>query len=612
MRVLPLPAAPRGSKGGGSARRKRRPGVPDSHTAEGAALTLHNEDVAAAFDEMADLLAIEGENSFRIRAYRRAAQIIRGLSHELAEAHDPQEFAALPGIGADLAGKIDELLHTGHFTALERSRRRIPAGVRELLRLPGLGPVRVQTLFTAAKVRGVGDLERALADGRLNGLKGFGPGIRARLAQALGERQRSSAKRTPLYQASQYARPLEAFLRSLAGVERVEIAGSYRRGCETVGDLDVLVCATRGLDLATALKEYPDLEQLTAAGPTKASGTLRNGLQVDFRVLRPESFGSALHYFTGSRDHNIHMRRRAQVQGCKLSEYGLYRDIDRIAGADEEGLFAALGLAWIPPELREDRGEIEAAERHALPVLLEARDLRGDLHVHTSASDGNDSLEDMVAAARARGLSYLAITDHSRHLGVTHGLDAQRLARQIDAIDALNDKLAGFTVLKGAEVDILEDGSLALPDAVLRRLDVVVAAVHTHFGLTADQQTARVLRALERPCISILAHPFGRLLNDRPAIALDFGRVLQAARERPCYLEINAQPLRLDLDDVHARAARDCGILLSIASDAHSTDQLDLLKNGVRQARRAWVTRDDVLNARSLAQLRTALKLTKR
>jgi DNA polymerase (family X) len=576
------------------------------------AVTLHNEDIAAAFDEMADLLDIEGENAFRIRAYRRAAQVIRGLPHELAEMHGTEEFDALPGIGADLAGKIAELLASGRLAALEQQRRQVPAGVRELLRLPGLGPVRVRALFTAGKVRGVDDLQRALTSGRLGRLRGFGPGIRARLTQALADRRGSAAKRTPLAVAAQYANPLAEFLRALPGVTRVEIAGSYRRGRDTVGDLDVLVCAAGSLDLGRSLRAYPDLGQLTAEGETKASGALRNGLQVDFRVLGPESFGSALHYFTGSRDHNIHIRRRAQERGYKLSEYGLFKGRKRIAGASEEELFAALGLPWIPPELREDRGEIEAAEHRALPKLIEPQDLLGDLHVHTNASDGSDSLEDMVAAARARGLRYVAITDHSKYVGVTHGLDAERLARHIDAIDAINASSRGLTVLKGAEVDILEDGSLALPDSMLRRLDLVVVAIHTQFNLSAAKQTARVLRALERPCVSILAHPFGRLLGERPGYALDFERVLEAARERPCYLEINSQPLRLDLDDVHAKAARDRGVLLSIASDAHSKDQLGMLENGVRQARRGWLTAGDVVNTRPLRELRELLRRTMR
>ncbi|HXY75634.1 MAG TPA: DNA polymerase/3'-5' exonuclease PolX [Steroidobacteraceae bacterium] len=576
------------------------------------AVTLHNEDVAAVFDEMADLLAIEGENAFRIRAYRRAAQVIRGLSRELSSMRGTEEFAGLPGVGSDLAGKIAELLRTGRCQALEQQRRHTPPGVRELLALPALGPVRVRTLFIEGKVRSIDDLGRALAAKRLGALKGFGPGILAQLSAALADRVSHPGRRLPLAIASQYARPLVKFLQSLPGVDRAEIAGSYRRGRDTVGDLDILICCRRAIDLAKAFGGYSDLDHLSASGATKASGTLRNGLQVDFRVLRPESFGSALHYFTGSRDHNIHLRRRAQERGYKLSEYGLFKGKRRIAGKTEEELFAALGLPWIPPELREDRGEIEAAERDELPKLIELADLVGDLHVHTSASDGGNSLEEMVAAARARGLRYIAITDHSKHVGVTHGLDAGRLAQQIDAIDALNSTAADFTILKGAEVDILEDGRLALPDSVLRRLDLVIGAVHTQFNLPAAKQTARVLRALERPCVSVLAHPFGRLLGERAAYALDFERVLEAARARPCYLEINAQPLRLDLDDIHAKSARDRGVLLSIASDAHSTDQLGVIENGVRQARRAWVRKGDVLNTRPLGELRPMLRSTMR
>ncbi len=573
-------------------------------------VAAHNEEVASAFDEMADLLSIRAENVFRIRAYRRAAQIVRSLPRELAEMHGTEEFDALPGIGADLAGKIEELLRTGQLKALEKLRHRVPHGVRDLLALPALGPVRVRALFTKLRVRGIDDLRRVLADGRLSSVRGFGPKILAELARALEETRDKPPQRVPLSVATQYAKPLKTFLESVPGVTRVEIAGSYRRGRDTVGDLDVLVCAAQDAAPILALKRYGELRKLTAAGATKASGILRSGLQVDERVLEPQSFGAALHYFTGSRDHNIHIRRRAQERGYKLNEYGLFRGNHRIAGATEEDLFSALALPWIPPELREDRGEIEAAERGTLPKLIETTDLKGDLHVHTNASDGNDSLKKMIAAAQARGLEYIAITDHSKHVGVTHGLDAERLSRQMDTIDALNERLSGFAVLKGAEVDILPDGSLALSDNVLRRLDVVVIAVHTQFGLSEAKQTDRVLRALERPCVSILAHPFGRLLGERAPYALDFERVLKAVHDRPCYLEINAQPLRLDLDDLHAKAAHDEEILLSIASDAHSGVQLGFLENGVRQARRAWITRNDVLNTRPLAELRSLLRRT--
>jgi DNA polymerase (family 10) len=575
-------------------------------------VAAHNEEVASAFDEMADLLSIQAENIFRIRAYRRAAQIVRSLPRELAEMHGTKDFDALPGIGADLAAKIEELLRTGRLKALEKLRRQVPPGVRDLLTLAALGPVRVRALFTELHVLGIDGLKRVLEDGRLSALRGFGPKIRAQLARAIEERRGSPPQRVPFSVATQYAKPLKTFLESVPGVSRVEIAGSYRRGRDTVGDLDVLVCAPPGGAPIPAFKRYGELRQITAAGATKASGILRNGLQVDVRVLEPESFGAALHYFTGSRDHNIHIRRRAQERGYKLNEYGLFRGSDRIAGVTEEELFAALGMSWIPPELREDRGEIEAAARHALPKLIETSDLKGDLHVHTSASDGNDSLNEMIAVAQTRGFQYVAITDHSKHVGVTHGLDAERLARQMDTIDALNETLSDFAVLKGAEVDILPDGSLALPDSVLRQLDVVIIAVHTQFGLSEAKQTVRVLRALERPCVSILAHPFGRLLGERAPYALDFERVLKAVHDRPCYLEVNAQPLRLDLDDLHAKAARDREILLSIASDAHSGDQFGFLENGVRQARRAWVTRNDVLNTRHLAELRPLLRRTMR
>lgn len=582
----------------------------DSSSDSTRPVRVHNEEVASAFDEMADLLSIQAQNAFRIRAYRRAAQIVRSLPREVGEMQGTDELDALPGIGADLAGKIDELIRTGKLEALETLRRQVPRGVRELLSLPALGPIRVRALFTLLKVKGVDDLRQVLANGRLSTVRGFGPRIRAHLAEALEKSQPGPAPRVPFFVATQYATPLKKFLESVPGVIRVEIAGSYRRGLDTVGDIDVLVCAAQGAAPITALRRYGELRKLASAGSTKASGLLRNGLQVDVRVLEPDSFGAALHYFTGSKDHNIRVRRRAQERCYKLSEYGLFRGNRKIAGATEEELFTAVGLPWIPPELREDRGEIEAAERGTLPKLIESSDLKGDLHVHTDASDGVDSLPKMVEAAQARGLKYIAITDHSKYVGVTHGLDAERLARQMDEIDKLNETLSGFTILKGAEVDILPDGSLALPDSMLQRLDVVIVAVHTQFGLSEAKQTARVLRALERPRVSILAHPFGRLLGERAPYTMDYERVLKAVHDRRCYLEVNAQPLRLDLDDLHAKAAREHGILLSIASDAHSVDQLGFLENGIRQARRGWLTMNDVLNARSLGELRSLLRYT--
>jgi DNA polymerase (family 10) len=575
-------------------------------------MAVHNEEIAAAFEEMADLLAIQGGNPFRIRAYQLAAQVVRGLPHELAGMNGAQAYEQLPGIGADLAGKIAELVRTGELRSLTQLRRQVPAGLRELLDLPGLGPVRVRALRSGLRIRNRADLKRALAAGRLARLRGFGPALQARLRTALAEAAERAPQRLLRSVAAQYAEPLRAYLSSVAGVSEVEIAGSYRRGRDTVGDLDALVAARAAAPVFKALREYPDLRTVSAAGTTKAAGVLRNGLQVDVRVVAPQSFGAALHYFTGSRDHNIRIRRRAQERGYKLSEYGLFHGRERVAGASEEQLFKALGLAWIAPELREDRGEIEAAEHGALPKLIERADLQGDLHVHTDASDGRETLERMIEAARRCRLRYVAITDHAQHLGIVHGLDAGRLARQADAIDALNEKLEGLVVLKGAEVDILEDGRLALPDAVLARLDVVVIAIHGHFDKPEAQQTARVLRALERPYVNILAHPSGRLLGERAPYALDFERVIAAARERGCCLEVNGQPNRLDLDDVHVKAARDAGVLLSLASDGHAAEHFAFLDNAVLQARRGWVRRQDVLNARPLSELRSLLRGARR
>jgi DNA polymerase (family 10) len=575
-------------------------------------MPLHNEEIASAFDEMADLLAIQGDNPFRIRAYRRAAQVVRTLPREVAEQAGTTTIEALPGIGEDLAAKIRELAATGHLRALEKLRHDVPAGLRELLELPGLGPVRVRALYSALGVKSLEALRRALAAGKLGDLRGFGPGIRSRLAAALEARAAGPERRVPWSVARQSAGPLKAYLEAVRGVERVEVAGSFRRGRDTVGDLDVLVSATDAAPAAASLARYEELREITASGETKLSAVLRSGLKVDVRIVAPSSFGAALEYFTGSREHGIRLRRRAQERGLKLSEYGLYRGRRRIAGATEEEIFRALGLPWIAPELREDRGEIEAAERHALPKLIERADLKGDLHVHTDASDGTQPLEEMVAAARERGLSYLAVADHSKYIGVTRGLDAERLSRAIDAVDALNGRLKGFTVLKGAEVDILEDGGLALPDSLLARLDLVMIALHTQLRLPEAKQTRRLLRALERPCVTVLAHPFGRLLGERAGASFDFERVLEAAAARPCYLEINSQPLRLDLDDVHAKAARDRGVLLSIASDAHAGSQIDYLEDGVRQARRGWVSAADVLNTRTLKELRPLLRRTMR
>lgn len=567
---------------------------------------LTNEDIARAFEEVAELLAISAENPFRIRAYQRAAQVIRTLPRPCSELGDAKALQQLPGIGADLASKIQELLRTGTLRALRQLRARVPVSLRELLRLPGVGPVRARALHTIG-VDSVADLRRALEHHRLEGLRGFGPVLRRKLSEALAARASQEPRRWLWSVAGQYAEPLRSYLRSLRGVVRVEICGSYRRGRDTVGDLDIVVCCTGRFDLAEALRRYPEVKELTAAGPTRCTLILRSGLQVDLRSVPPESAGAAIYYFTGSREHNLQLRLRAVERGLKLNEYGLFRGRRRIAGASEQEILRALELPWIAPELRERRGEIEAAERGELPQLIELPDLQGDLHVHTDASDGHATLAEMVAAARQHGLKYIAITDHAEHMGMVHGLDGGRLARQADQIDEINANLRGFRVLKGVEVDVLEDGKLALADEVLQRLDVVVIAIHSHFDLPPARQTVRLLRALQRPNVSILAHPTGRLLGEREGYRFDFDKVLEALRVRHGFLELDAQPQRLDVDDVLCRAARDQGVLISIDSDAHAPVEFANLEGGVRQARRGWLQRKDVANTRALSELQGLL-----
>jgi len=575
---------------------------------------VQNEEIAQVFDEIADLLALRNENPFRIRAYQRAAQTARGqqrrLSDRVRDSDDPAaELNKLPGIGQDLAAKMIEIISTGRCRALEELRRQVPRGLLELLRIPGLGPKRAQALHARLRVRNRKELERAVATGAISKVPGFGPGITARLVRELSASP-PQQRRWLRSEAAQRAEPLAEFLRAVPGVEQVVIAGSYRRGRDTVGDLDLLVSAASAAAVTRELREYDEISSWSAAGPSRKTLILRGGLQVDLRVSKPDRFGAALHYFTGSKAHNIHVRRMAQERGLKINEYGVFRGRKLVAGRTEESVFAAVELPWIPPEIREDQGEIELARSGALPVLVRRADLRGDLHCHTDATDGGESLETMAGAARAAGLQFLAITDHSKYLGIYRGLDVRRLRRQMETIDRLNEKLRGFTLLKGIEVDILEDGALALPESVLAELDLVVASIHSHLDLGEQKQTKRVLRAMEHRAFSILGHPSARLIGERNAMALDMERICAAAKSRPCYLELNGMLQRLDLNDVHCRLAREHGVLVSIASDAHGAAQLENLAHGVVQARRGWLRPADVLNTRRLPELRKLLRAT--
>lgn len=579
-------------------------------------MPVHNADIAAIFDEIADFLEIDGANPFRVRAYRNGALALEGLGYEIAElVNRGEDLTRIAGIGKDLAAKVTEIVETGQCAALVKLHEKLPPTLKEMLKIPGLGPKRVGTLYRELEIVTVEQLRRAAEEGRIRKLAGFGEKTEQQILANVAAHA-ESGKRFLLSTASQYGEALVEYLKKIAGVNKVVLAGSYRRRSETVGDLDILVTVSRAageqaagtvMDLFTG---YDEVQQVLAKGGTRSTVVLRCGLQVDVRVVESACYGAALHYFTGSKAHNIAIRRLGQERGLKINEYGVFRGGQRIGGETEASVFRSVDLAEIPPELRENRGEIEAAQKGGLPALVELAELKGDLHVHTKASDGHGTLAEMAAAARKRGLQYIAVADHSRRLTVAHGLDADRLLKQIDEVDRLNEGFTDFRLLKAIEVDILEDGSLDLPDAVLGRLDLVVGAVHSKFRLSPVKQTERILRAMDHPHFSILAHPSGRLLFKRPPYEVDMLRIIRHAGKRGCFLELNAHPERLDLSDIHCLVAREEGVLVSINSDAHRPQDFDCLAYGVGQARRGWLEKRDVLNTRNLRELMTLLEKT--
>jgi len=573
-------------------------------------MPVHNADIAAIFEEIADLLEIQNENPFRIRAYRNAARQVEGMGVALTDmAANGEDLTELPGIGDDLAAKIKEIVETGRCQALEKLRKQVAPSVTELLKIPGLGPKRVRTLYDQLKVKTIEQLAKLAKAGRVRELAGFGAKTEQTILEALTAHV-TGQKRFKLAVAAQYAEPLKNYLEKVPGAQQVVLAGSYRRFKETVGDLDILVTAETANQVMDRFTAYDEVSKVLAKGDTRSTVILKSGLQVDLRVVDPECYGAALQYFTGSKAHNIEIRRLGQQQKLKINEYGVFKDDKRVAGKTEESVYRSIDLPWIPPELRENRGEIEAARAGKLPSLIELEDLRGDLHAHTKATDGHNTLREMAEAAHARGLDYIAITEHSRRLTVAHGLDVKRLRQQMEEVDKLNAQLKGITMLKGIEVDILDDGSLDLPDDVLGELDIVVGAVHSQFKLTRARQTTRILKAMDHPHFTILAHPSGRLIDQREPYDVDMLKIIRKAHARGCFLELNAYPERLDLLDIHCQMAKEEGVLVAISSDAHSIQDFDNLFYGVGQARRGWLEKKDVLNTRSLKELRALLKRT--
>lgn len=573
-------------------------------------MPVHNRDIAEIFNKVADLLEIEGANQFRVRAYRNAARTINDLPQSAADMVEKgEDLSKLSGIGRDLAGKIAEIVETGELRQLKELESRLPADLGRMMDIAGLGPKRVQALHANLGINSLDDLKEAAQLEKIREVPGFGIKTEGKILQGLAGLV-GKKKRFGLKEVEEIAQSLLKHLKKVQGIKEVVIAGSYRRRQETVGDLDILATCQKGSRVMEALVGYEDVLEVVSQGKTRSTVMLRSGLQVDLRVLAQVSFGAALHYFTGSKSHNIAVRKLGVQRGLKINEYGVFQGEKRLAGQTEEEVYAQVDLPYIEPELRENRGEIEAAQDGKLPQLITLDDIRGDLHTHTKVTDGRNTLEEMAEAAQERGYDYLAITNHSQRVAMTHGLDAKKLRQEMEKIDKFNDSAEGIRVLKAIEVDILEDGVLDLPDEVLKDLDITVCSVHYHRNMSRREMTERIIRAMDNPYFHILGHPTGRLIGKREPYDVDMEKILEAARERGCFLELDSQPDRLDLSDVYCKLAKEMGVKIAISTDAHSVADLNYLRFGIGQARRGWLEPEDVLNTRSWPQLKKLLQRT--
>ena len=564
--------------------------------------TWSNSELASALARIGIMLELDGANVFRVRALKEGARVVENHAEPLAGLVDvPGALEALPGIGKGIAQHIRDLVGTGHTPVLDELRQKYPDELVDLTELHGLGPKRVRTLFDELNIRSRDQLEKAAKAGKLRDLAGFGEKVEQNVLKSLATASQW-AGRMLLAQAWPQAHALAERMSQLPGVTRVELAGSFRRRRETVGDLDVLVCGGEAEQVMTAFTQHFSVADVLGRGETKSSVRLEAGLQADLRLVTEESFGAALLYFTGSKEHNIELRRIAIDQGMSLNEYGLTKGKRVVAGQTEEGVYQALGLAWVPPELRENRGEIDLAREDRLPKLLELGDLRADLHMHTTRSDGRDSIDAMVKAAIEHEYEYIAITEHSKALPMANGFDAARVRKSVAEIAAARERHPGIPILHGLEVDILASGELDLDDDTLELLDWVIVSIHSHFTQAPDVATERALRAVRHPLVHAFGHPTGRLIGSREPVAFDVEKVARAAAESGVAMEINASPDRLDLSDVNARLALERGCRFVIDTDAHATGQLDNLRFGVFQARRAGLTKADVWNSRPFAE----------
>ena len=584
---------------------------------------MENLEIAKVLSQMADLLEIQDANPFRVRAYRNAARFVDGHAKPMRKlVEEESDLTDLPGIGKEMARHIHELIETAGLSVLDELAENIPRSLIDVIELPGVGPKKAKKLWQELGVETVNELEQRAQAGDVAALDGFGEKSQEKILTGI-EQFRQHRSRFKLVEADLLVQPLLEYLRQSSKIERLEVAGSYRRRVETVGDIDLLAIATDAEAVMDRFTSYPKVTQIQMSGGTRGRVSLQSGLEVDLRILTEPSYGAALVYFTGSKEHNIKLRKRAIERRLRLSEYGVFRQDgdggdesgerdpwagEQVAGRTEKEVYSTVELPWIAPELREDRGEVEAAARGELPVLVELGDMKGDLQMHSTWSDGKNSIEEMVTACAARGYEYMALTDHSKALAMTGGLDAKRVREQWIEIEEVQQRHPEIRILKSQEVDILADGTLDQDDDVMEELDVVVVAVHSRFDLPVREQTVRVLAALQHPQVDILAHPTGRLINRRPPFDLQIDEVLHCAKENGVVVELNAHPERLDLKDSHLMLARELGLKVAISTDAHRVRGLDLMHYGVEQARRAWLSKADVVNALPLEKFLQLLR----
>ncbi len=573
---------------------------------------MKNREIAQIFYEMGEILEIKGDNPFKIRAYYKAAQNMESLAEDIEKVVQEDRLGELPGIGEKLALKIKEYVTTGRIKAYEKLKKEVPSGLLKILSVPGVGPKTAKLLYEELGIDSIEKLEKAAKEHRISQLPHLKEKTEENILRGI-ELIKGGMERMALGVALPLANEIVGALKRLPEVKEINPAGSLRRRKETIGDIDILITSTHPLKVMDVFTSLPCVSQVLAHGETKSSILTKEGIHVDVRVLDPKNYGAALQYFTGSKEHNIALRTLAVKKGYKISEYGLFdkRSGRRLAGEREEDIYRILGLSYIEPELRENQGEIEAAKADRLPRLIEESEIRGDLHIHSNWSDGSASIEKIVEAARRRGWEYVAICDHSKSLKIAGGLSDEELREEMEEIRNLNKKLKGFRVLAGIEVDILKDGTLDYPDELLKELDFVVAAIHSGFKQSREEVTKRIVKACENRWVDVIAHPTGRLLGERAPYEVDLDRVIEIAKETGTYLEINAYPKRLDLNDVHSRKAKEAGVSISIGTDAHTLDQLDYMTIALTAARRGWLEKEDVLNTLPIDKLLKKLKRNK-